>query len=81
MRHFLIDTDTAGDDAVALIMLLRAEDICVDAITTVAGNVPVEQATQNALATIEVAGGSTPPVFQGSDRPLFRPLRRPLSSA
>ena len=76
MRHFLIDTDTAGDDAVALIMLLRAEGICVDAITTVAGNVPVEQATQNALATIEVAGGSTPPVFQGSDRPLFRPLDR-----
>ena len=60
MRHFLIDTDTAGDDAVALIMLLRAEDICVDAITTVAGNVPVEQATQNALATIEVAGGTVP---------------------
>ena len=49
MRHFLIDTDTAGDDAVALIMLLRAEDICVDAITTVAGNVPVEQSPKTRL--------------------------------
>ena len=40
-RPFLIDTDTASDDAVALIMALRAPDVRVVAITTVAGNVPV----------------------------------------
>jgi purine nucleosidase len=42
-RAFLIDTDTASDDAVALIMALRAPDVRVVAITTVAGNVPVLQ--------------------------------------
>src|SRR5450432_3343562 len=33
-RTFLIDTDTASDDAVALIMALRAPGIHVAAITT-----------------------------------------------
>jgi purine nucleosidase len=40
-RAFLIDTDVASDDAVALIMALRAPDVRVVAITTVAGNVEV----------------------------------------
>src|SRR5436189_296027 len=31
-RAFLIDTDTASDDAVAIIMALRAPDVRVDAI-------------------------------------------------
>ena len=39
MRRFLIDTDTASDDAVALIMALRYPDIHVEALTVVAGNV------------------------------------------
>ena len=37
-RPFLIDTDTASDDAVALIMALRSPDVQVAAITVVAGN-------------------------------------------
>lgn len=36
MRRFLIDTDTASDDAVALIMALRAPDVRVEAITIAA---------------------------------------------
>jgi purine nucleosidase len=69
----LIDTDTASDDAVALIMALRSESAHVIAITTVAGNVPVEQATRNALYTAELCGVDTP-VFQGAEKPLARPL-------
>jgi purine nucleosidase len=42
MRHFLIDTDTGSDDAVALVMALTNPDIRVEAITVVAGNVPLE---------------------------------------
>ena len=41
MRNFIIDTDTASDDAVALVMALRQPDINVKAITVVAGNVPL----------------------------------------
>ena len=70
-RAFLIDTDTASDDAVALIMALRAPDVRVAAITTVAGNVPVLQSTRNALYTVELCGANVP-VYTGADKPLLR---------
>src|SRR5271169_7054661 len=69
----LIDTDTASDDAVALIMALRSPAVRVIGISTVAGNVRVEQATRNALYTAELCGADTP-VYQGAGRPLARPL-------
>jgi len=70
-RSFLIDTDVASDDAVALIMALRAPDVRVVAITTVAGNVEVQQATRNALYTVELYGSNVP-VFVGAEKPLRR---------
>ena len=70
-RTFLIDTDTASDDAVALIMALRNPDVRVAAITTVAGNVDVHQATRNALYTAELCGADVP-VFSGGEKPLLR---------
>jgi purine nucleosidase len=68
---FLIDTDTASDDAVALIMALRSPEIEVVAITTVAGNVDLQQATRNALYTAELCDSNVP-VFPGAERPLKR---------
>jgi purine nucleosidase len=70
-RTFLIDTDTASDDAVALIMALRAPDVRVVAITTVAGNVDVQQATRNALYTVELCRADVP-VYAGAEKPLLR---------
>jgi purine nucleosidase len=70
-RTFLIDTDTASDDAVALIMALRAPDVRVAAITVVAGNVDVQQATRNALYTVELCGADVP-VYTGAAKPLVR---------
>jgi len=71
VRPFLIDTDTASDDAVAIIMALRAPDVRVVAITTVAGNVDVEQSTRNALYTVELCGADVP-VYKGAEKPLLR---------
>jgi purine nucleosidase len=68
----LIDTDTASDDAVALIMALRAVDVQVEAITVVSGNVPLPQAVTNALLVTELCGATDVPVFPGADRPLCR---------
>jgi purine nucleosidase len=68
---FLIDTDTASDDAVALIMALRYLQVEVLAITAVAGNVNVQQAARNALYTAELCG-SYAPVFVGAEKPLTR---------
>jgi purine nucleosidase len=74
MRDFLIDTDTASDDAVAILMALAAPDVRVLGLTIVAGNVGVEQATRNALLTAEIAGVDVP-VFVGAAAPLMRPLK------
>ena len=71
MRDFLIDTDTASDDAVAIIMALADPGVRVLGLTTVAGNVGLEQATQNALLTAEICGSDVP-VFAGAEKPLTR---------
>ncbi len=72
-RPFLIDTDTASDDAVALLMALRNPAVEVVAITVVAGNVPLDKGVQNALYTVELSR-SDAPVYAGVARPLLREL-------
>ena len=73
MRKVIIDTDTATDDAIAIIMALKHNNFDVKAITTVAGNVDLEQATQNALYTVELCNKNIP-VYKGSAEPLKRKL-------
>ncbi|MGX5089110.1 nucleoside hydrolase [Enterobacter sp. UPMP2052] len=72
MRKLLIDTDTASDDAVALLMALREASVRVEAITVVAGNCKLQQCVHNALVSVEKANTYTPPVFAGMARPLLR---------
>ena len=74
MRHFLIDTDTASDDAVALLMALREPTLKVEAVTVVAGNCPLDTCVKNALISVEVAGSYSPPVFAGMSQPILRKL-------
>lgn len=72
MRKILIDTDTCSDDAMAIVMALRDPDVKVLAITTVAGGVDVDRATDNAKISVEKAGTYTPPIYKGAARSLFR---------
>jgi purine nucleosidase len=72
-RPFFIDTDTASDDAVALVMALRHPDVDVVGVGVVAGNVPLDPAVQNALYVAELCGADVP-VHAGADRPLLLPL-------
>jgi inosine-uridine nucleoside N-ribohydrolase len=74
MRRFLVDTDTAADDPVALVMALRHPDVRVEAITFVAATVPVDQGVQNALYTLELLEERVP-VFRGAEAPLLAPLK------
>ena len=74
-RNVIIDTDTASDDAVALIMALRSSLVNVLGITIVAGNVRVEQGARNALYTTELCGSNVP-VFAGAASPLTRSLEQ-----
>jgi len=73
LRKIIIDTDTATDDAVAIIMALKCSDFDVKAITTVAGNVDLSLATINALYTVELCNKNTP-IYKGSSVPLKRKL-------
>ncbi|GAA3398654.1 nucleoside hydrolase [Cryptosporangium minutisporangium] len=72
MTRLVVDTDTASDDAVALLLAARTPGVTIEAITTVAGNVPLPQATRNALLTLEIAGAAEVPVHAGCERPLLR---------
>ncbi len=70
-RTLLIDTDTASDDAVAILMALRDPEVEVAAITVVSGNVPVDQGVRNALTTVELCDSDVP-VHRGAAAPLER---------
>jgi len=69
----VIDTDTGSDDAVALMLALGNPKVSVELITTVAGNVPIDFATENALATVALMGAKTP-VYRGMSKPIIRDL-------
>ena len=48
--------------------------VVLDSVTVCCGNVYLEQATRNALYTVELAGRSDVPVYAGAPRPLVRDL-------
>jgi purine nucleosidase len=73
-RPFYIDTDTASDDAVALVMALRHPGVDVVGIGVVAGNVPLTMGVQNALYTRELCDRTDVPVYAGAAGPLAIPL-------
>jgi purine nucleosidase/non-specific riboncleoside hydrolase len=71
-RKFIFDSDGGVDDAQALILLV-ANGLVPDIVTTVFGNVGLEQATTNLLAVQAMLGVDTP-VHKGADRPLVQPI-------
>lgn len=72
-RKIIIDTDPGIDDAVALAIALFSEELDVQLITTVAGNVSVSQTTENALKLLEFFEKEVP-VAKGANKPLIRQL-------
>jgi purine nucleosidase len=67
-NRLILDTDGGVDDAQALLLLIAAGR-APDAITTTFGNVSLEAATRNVLATLAVAGAGVP-VHTGAAQPL-----------
>ena len=70
-NKYFIDTDTASDDAVALLMALEWEDVEVLGISIVSGNMSVEQGSINARYTVEICKKDIP-VYVGADTPLVK---------
>jgi len=73
-RRVILDCDPGIDDALAILLALRSPEIRVEAITAVAGNVPVERTAENASKLAELAGRPDVPVAAGASQPLERKL-------
>ena len=71
-QNVWIDCDTGSDDAVAIIAAAQHPASDLVAVSTVNGNVPLENTTDNTLRVLDVIG-STVPVYAGCPRPLVRP--------
>ena len=75
MAPVLIDTDPGIDDALALLFGWNSPEIQVETITTVAGNVTVEAASQNLLRLLALRRPTPPPIVAaGAAEPLARAL-------
>jgi pyrimidine-specific ribonucleoside hydrolase len=70
----IIDTDPGVDDALALLLAMRSPELKIEAITPVAGNVPLELTLPNALRLVEIAGRTDIPIAAGARAPLMRRL-------
>ena len=73
-RSLVVDTDTAYDDAVALMLAAREPTVDLHMVTVVAGNVPLDLAVRNALVTLDLVGCTDVPVHVGAGHPVNRPL-------
>jgi inosine-uridine nucleoside N-ribohydrolase len=72
----VIDTDPGIDDALALLLAWGSPELAVEALTIVAGNVPLEIGTANAWRLCAVRQPRPSPMLaEGAAAPLRRPLR------
>ena len=72
-REIIIDCDPGIDDALALVFAHGSPGLRLRGVTTVAGNVPLDMTTANALRVADFVGIRNVPVVPGSAGPLLRP--------
>jgi inosine-uridine nucleoside N-ribohydrolase len=70
-KKLILDVDTGTDDAVALMLAALHPDLDLVAATTVNGNNPVVNCTDNTLRVFDLLGLSTP-VYEGMATPMVR---------
>ncbi len=76
-RRVILDVDTGSDDAVAICMAALHPDIDLLGCMTVAGNLTLEQTTENTLRVLDAVGRSEVEVHAGLSRP-FAPRPYPM---
>lgn len=70
MTPLIIDCDPGVDDALALLVALGSPELELLAVTTVAGNRPVDVTYRNARRLLALAGRPDIPVYRGCERPI-----------
>jgi len=73
-RRVIIDTDPGTDDAIAIFLALNSQEIQVDALTVVPGNVTAQQGLENALKLVSLANRCDIAVAAGAQHPLNQKL-------
>jgi pyrimidine-specific ribonucleoside hydrolase len=68
----ILDCDPGHDDALAIVLALARPELLPLAITTVAGNAPLDRTTRNALRVLTLLGRSDVPVAAGAASPILR---------
>ncbi len=68
-RPLMLDVDTGVDDAAAIALAIGLNPHLV-AISTVAGNVPIDASTENTRRVLSLLGREDVPVYRGASRPL-----------
>ncbi len=72
VQKIIIDCDPGIDDALALVFAHGSPGLRLCGVTTVAGNVPLDMTTANALRVADFVGIRDVPVVAGSAGPLLR---------
>lgn len=70
MKRVVIDCDPGIDDAQAIMMAYMHPGVEIVAMTTVAGNVDVENTSANALKILDALDAGSIPVYKGADSAL-----------
>jgi inosine-uridine nucleoside N-ribohydrolase len=72
-RKLILDVDTGTDDAVAIMFAALHPDLDLIGVTTVNGNLPVENTTDNTLRVLDWIGRPDIAVHPGLSRAIARP--------
>ncbi|WP_010500267.1 nucleoside hydrolase [Paenibacillus elgii] len=73
-QKVILDVDTGVDDALGILLAVKSGQFDMLGITTVNGNVSLDQATANTCKILQLLGAEASiPVIRGADRPLLRP--------
>ena len=79
-KKVILDVDTGSDDAVAIMLAVRSEELEILGITVTWGNRPVENCAENTLRVLELLGKEIP-VYQGCPQPMVRYLTKQRNAA
>ena len=72
-RRIIVDTDTATDDAQALLLAATSDRVSIEGVTICAGNVDFDNMVENAKYTLELADvADDVTVYEGARSPLVK---------
>lgn len=79
MKLVILDVDTGIDDSLALAYAAHSPELDILGVTTVFGNITVEEATRNTLVVLDKLEREEIPVYAGESKPMSREYTKPFA--